>query len=217
MRNGCYVLKKEDLDEGIKHCFNKAKSLVEDCDYLFRNKKNMNIVLGLYTLSLEEFGKGLLLHDLLSKPKKEYNIPIQYFGRGRERGKAHKRKIDRTFKELPEDCRRFYPAVLLKWNTRIENQTITVGPEGRKVTVAGGTTGIYDAGLYPDDFIHREGNEESDFDNDFVADFSARMRCFFVDWDEKNRCWRWGVSISEKNMNYIISELKQKIEFHNGS
>lgn len=202
-----YILKKSELEEGIQHCIAKTQSLINDCDYLFQNKRNMNTVLGMYTLALEEFGKSLILQDHLSKPKQEYNIPLQVFGKG----KSHELKIKRAFKELPEDCRRFYPAVLLKFNADIENKTIPVGPNGRNITTIGGVTGILDAGRSPDDFIHRECNTESDFDNDFVADSSARMRCFYVDWDNENRCWRWGVPVSEKNMTYLISELKKRI------
>ncbi len=171
----------------------------------------MNIVLGLFTLALEEFGKGLILKDQLTKPKKEFKIPIQLFGKGKGMGKAHKQKIERALNELPEDCRRFYPAVLIKISDGLEGKKIKVGPNREILTVDAGT-GIFSV-EDEDDVVFKEGNPEFDFVNDFIADSGARMRCFYVDWDDLNHCWQWGVSVSEKNMKYLISELKQKIDF----
>jgi hypothetical protein len=55
-----------------------------------------------------------------------------------------------------------------------------------------GITGIFDISNNIDgDDIYKEGNSESDFNNDFVVDSSARMRCFYVDWDDVHKCWRW--------------------------
>jgi hypothetical protein len=210
VNQGDYTLSKQEIEEGIKHCNDKAKSFINDCEFLFQNKRNMNMVLGLYTFALEEYGKGLKLNDHLLKPKKTYNIQIFLFGKGGG-VKSHKEKINRALKELPPDCKHFYPAELIKSNTDTNTKTISVGPNGKSVSVIGMTTGIFEDTTSGNDVIYIEGNPESDFDTGFTADFLARMNCLYVDWNNNNRRWKYGVSVSEENMSYLISELKKKI------
>ena len=206
-----YTLSKKEIEEGIQHCNDKAKSFITECEFLFQNKRNMNMVLGLYTFALEEYGKGRKLNDHLLKPKKTYNIPIVLFGKGGG-VKSHKEKINRALEELPQDCRHFYPAELVKYNTDTETKTYFVGPNGRSVSVIGMTSGILEDDSFGNDVIYREGNPENDFDTGFTADFLARMNCLYVDWNDNKRLWKWGVSVSEENMKYLISELKKKIQ-----
>jgi len=210
--DGIYYISRKQLKEGIHLCFKKAQNLIRTSDFLFKENQNMNVILGITTLALEEYGKGLLLKDRFKKPRKIYGIPKQLFGRGKGSKNAHRIKMARALIELPEHYRRFYPAVLVKFNTDTRVKKIKVSPNEEQIIIPAGVTGIFELGELLDDVVYVEGNPNSDFQNDFVADLTARLRSFYVDWDDDNKVWRWGVSVSKKNMVSLISKIKEKID-----
>ena len=105
-----YVITKEKMQEGIKICFNKACLLIDSAESLLKHRQSPDVVIGLITIALEEFGKGLLLKDYLNCDKSEYEIPIELF----KTPKSHFKKINRGLEEIPTEHRYIYPPLLIK-------------------------------------------------------------------------------------------------------
>jgi len=205
-------MNRKEISQGISNCMDKSEKLLNDAEILLNNKGNLTNILGLYTFALEEYGKGLLLQDIIKAHKTKFEVPSNLFGRGKGTKKAHEKKFTRALSEFPEDAVRFFPGIRIFHNINMENKVITVGPKGKKITVSPGITGIFEIS---DDDKSYDDSIEPDFDHDFVTDFSSRLRCFYVDWDDTNKCWRFSLKISSENLSHAINVLKQKIELNN--
>ena len=97
-----YRLSRNQAEDGARLCGVKVTQLLNDIETLCHAGGNEATAAFLYTIALEEFGKALLLRELLSKgpPNSMIDVPRAYFfGR-----KAHKKKMDMAKKALPDEC-----------------------------------------------------------------------------------------------------------------
>jgi len=94
---GDYSLTDSQLLQGIDYCFHKASRLIETVESLLSIQDRFwetSHALGIYTLAIEEFGKGLLLNDYYQPGNSEIQIPTRIFT-------DHDKKINRAIEELP--------------------------------------------------------------------------------------------------------------------
>lgn len=207
-----YYLTKDEIKEGIDHCFDKADLILNACEHLLKINHNPSLIVGLTTFALEEFGKGLHLRDRLKKPRKQYGVPISLFGLGNK--SSHYTKISRALEELPENSKRFYPPYLI----RILNDPktkITKDNNGREIIKIHEDSLKDFAGLVLSaDAIFAAKDDHENIGNDGLADFTARMLCFYVDWDNEKRKWKKGIPVSDKEVKLLINTFKKRLSYN---
>ena len=64
-----YNLREEDIKEGIRLCYQKVNSLLDNAETILTQRGDREIGSGLYTYAVEELGKLLLLQDSLKQKK----------------------------------------------------------------------------------------------------------------------------------------------------
>jgi len=95
-------LTEAQLKEGCKKCIENVQNLLDSAKLLLNNENSHQYALGLYVYAFEEFGKAEILKD--HRTKNEYSLPAWIFGEGRDKRKAHFRKLSEAFKKLPPVC-----------------------------------------------------------------------------------------------------------------
>jgi AbiV family abortive infection protein len=117
----CFYLTLHDIEIEIELCLKKANTLVNDAEILLNNNGNLSHVVGLYTLAVEEYGKGNLLKDVKSKslPRSDqkYKIDCSKFLK-------HKEKLQKA--NLPEACIQINVSKKVIDNTSNESRTIKI-------------------------------------------------------------------------------------------
>lgn len=209
VKNKEYVISKEKILEGIKLCFDKADEIIDSIMPLSESGwSSPNVIVGLVSYSLEEFGKGLMLKDIMSKDdKNEYTIPRIFF----RTASSHYDRIQRGLEEMPEGKRDFYPDSLneLERDPEIikekKDNTITYKIPSSKIDKFRNLNGIIGT---------TSSTNNPEFLPSTTSDFDIRMLCFHVDWDEENKKWKTGVPHEENQLNTLISELQTKIKEH---
>src|SRR3989344_2482312 len=92
-KNGFYLIDKKLVENGIFLCIVNSQKLLADCKTLLKTNSSLSSVLGLYTFSLEEFGKYLLLRDILGQSN-TYQCKVS-----KDIFSNHRKKIDRALEE----------------------------------------------------------------------------------------------------------------------
>ena len=105
-----YNLREEDIKEGIRLCYQKVNSLLDNAETILTQRGDREIGSGLYTYAVEELGKLLLLQDSLKQKKNSdgtITIDLDIFGKGNEGGHT-KKKFNRFRKNstIPERCKK---------------------------------------------------------------------------------------------------------------
>jgi len=162
-------LQKKQLDSGIKLCKERAKQFALDAKLLAENDSLAN-ALGLYTIALEEFGKGKLMEKKSKQNGEKYLIPTWIFGKfNNNKINSHSEKIKESFEYVPFDAKR-----ITLWGINItepfpEDTCIKVGSNSEPINIPEGLTGEFSLAIDPN--------------------LEARMKIFYVDWDEKKKRW----------------------------
>jgi len=92
MVNDYYRLTKEQLEDGTKLCLRKVLTILNDVEILCMNDGSEATSVSLYTIAVEEYGKFLLLNEILNTNSNEVNVYVvnkSIFGKG----KSHKEKF----------------------------------------------------------------------------------------------------------------------------
>lgn len=102
---GPYKIPKDRVKDGVQLCGVKVAHLLQDAEILCHSGGHEATAIFLYTVALEEFGKALLLRDLLGKELADstVRVPGGYFAGP----SAHRRKIDVARRHLPPECIQF--------------------------------------------------------------------------------------------------------------
>jgi hypothetical protein len=132
-------------------------------------------MLGLYIFALEEYGKGLFLRDCKKNAEGYYVVPTDIFGKK----SSHENKIKKALDTLPHDC-----------NIGIA-VTVNEAPDSiRTITLKGDKNiiSIYDWST---------GNFSSTADS---IQEDTRWRCFYVDWHDKERYWKYEFFVADKDL-----------------
>ena len=66
MKNHYYRLTKEQLKQGTKLCMKKVRTILDDVEILCLNNGSESTAVSLYTVAIEEYGKFLLLTNVLN-------------------------------------------------------------------------------------------------------------------------------------------------------
>ena len=179
-----YFFTKRQIRNGIKRCINKTKLLLRDANLLINPKWLHANAIGLYTFAVEEYGKALLLKDCLSAKNTggRFVVSKMIFGMGGSQ--SHTAKIQRAFKELPNECQNFQIGIYLK-----KPHTFKGKIKYKDMTISGS---------------HLRGlHSLSSF-----ADFDIRKECFYVGWDEKNNQWNYELMTTSDYLREAISSFK---------
>jgi len=157
------------LKIGNKICIKTTQRLLQSSGLLL-SSQNLDHALGLYTFAVEEFGKAIILKELIDNKKTLKKVPKKVFGMG-GKSKSHNIKIKKAEKILPKECLIFQIGESL--NMPSGKDTVqSLGRIKKKIKITANTTGT--------------------FLIDVKLDFAVRMRCFYVDWDEKSEYWhKW--------------------------
>lgn len=176
------------LLEGVDLCRKKSKQLVNNAQFFLKDKKNHPLAFALYTFAIEEFGKELLLKELLEENKRHYEIPQKIFGR--RYGKSHEEKIKRALSSnLPPECKKINlnfeitaPAII--------GTTIFYTDEGRtRHSVSENITTTW--------------SEKSLIDN------RLRDLCFYVDWNPRKKDWKPELDLDESELKRAIIKFQE--------
>ncbi len=179
-----YFLTKRQIRNGIKRCINKTKLLLHDANLLINPKWLHAHAIGLYTFAVEEYGKALLLKDCLSRRKisKKFVVSKRIFGMNGTQ--SHKSKIQRAFKELPNECQNFQIGIYLR-----KPHTFKGKVKYKNMTISGS---------------HLRGlHSLSSF-----ADFDIRMECFYVGWDKNNNQWNYELMTTSEYLKQAIGSFR---------
>jgi AbiV family abortive infection protein len=159
-------LTQTQIKSGIRKALLNASTLAGySKDIIERGGKGV-LALGLYSFAIEEYGKSILLSELLNKNQKTYHVPVELF----QGKKSHDLKFKKALSILPSECTS-YESGVARSISNIETQTSEVGIKGKTIAIPAGITGIFSEG-------------------DLEVDFETRMSCFYLDWDDLNNKWK---------------------------
>jgi hypothetical protein len=104
-----YHLAKQEIDSGLQVIKRKVLAFFNGAKILANHGGEPSHCVGLYLFGVEEFGKLLLLKDILSTNPigGQYVVDMGIFARGSDRQKraqAHKLKFSRALQTLPTDA-----------------------------------------------------------------------------------------------------------------
>lgn len=177
------------LSQGMDECIKKINQLILDARIIIKQKGNLSNALGLFTLAVEEYGKALLLQKC-QKTGENYQVPKIIF-KGRE---SHDRKFKEALKDLPSNCKSLSLGVKVEHNSSTSTKTIPVSPEGDEVIVTASTTGSFT------------------LTDEILANFETRMKCFYVDWNEKKNQWFFELRPEENGFLRVLEEFEDHVK-----
>jgi AbiV family abortive infection protein len=188
-----YHLTKVQLEDGTKLCLKKVLTILDDVEVLCSNNGSESSSVSLYTIAIEEYGKFLLLNEILnikSDSISQYAVNKSIFGKG----KSHKQKFIKAIANLPEVCVEYH----IRDICENENLLPPVYRE-RMLTLR---TAIND--LRYNTGIRARGTILLTFD------FEVRKNLLYVDWNEKMNSWSTEL-IKDQDVEYydIIDELEE--------
>lgn len=103
-----YHLTKNQINDGIRICYDRIQLLLNHCEIIFSKIPNSNIGIGMFTIAIEELGKLLLLQDVFNTtPNSDctFNVNTEIFGIGVKRSHT-KMKFNRVLSVLPDLCKK---------------------------------------------------------------------------------------------------------------
>ncbi len=180
-----YCLTRDQINEGIRVCYEKIQSLLTHSEIILSKISRSNIAIGLHTIAIEELGKLLLLKDALSTtPNSDgtFNVKREIFGIG---GGSHTRiKFQRILPILPDKCK--------KVGNVVGGVPITQHIPAGEILIP------INVGVIPIFNYNETG-------------FQMRKAVFYTDWDDTNKKWKKDVEIDPAHILTAITELKHWI------
>jgi AbiV family abortive infection protein len=99
-----YNFSEQELRDGFKRCLDNVRGLLASAKILNLCEVTQQYALGLYMYAVEEYGKAILLKNVITGNKGKYKIDGWILGDGYpKRGNAHDEKIKTGLNNLPED------------------------------------------------------------------------------------------------------------------
>jgi len=173
MNNNHYRLTKENLEYGINVCLEKVRTILDDVEILCLNNGTEATAVSLYTVAIEEYGKFLMLKDILNTKANQvglYVVDKSIFGKGK---RTHKDKFEKAIEALPEVC--------VEYHIRDINENENLFPP----TYRGGLLHLREI---KNDMKKHLGYVDGAILLNF--DFEVRKNLLYVDWNEKMNNWR---------------------------
>jgi AbiV family abortive infection protein len=161
-----FDMTQTQIKSGVRKALLNASTLAAYSKDIVERGGNGVLALGLYSFAIEEYGKSILLSELLTKKQKMYRVSIQLF-KGK---KSHDLKFKKALSTLPPECTS-YEAGVVRSVPHNETQTLEVGVKEKIVAIPSALTGIFSVG-------------------DLAVDFETRMNCFYLDWDDLQNKWK---------------------------
>ena len=184
-------MSERSLKIGNKICIKTTERLLASSLTLLENSSNLDHALGLYTFALEEFGKAVLLKEIIDDKTNPKRVPKEIFGSGKR--SAHNIKFKKAIQVLPEEC----VSILV----------------GESITIPSGKDTKQSLGKIKGTFTVT-ANTTGTFLTTVLMNFPVRMRCFYVDWDEKTEYWhKWKANLQTDRdlLKNAINEFKKII------
>jgi AbiV family abortive infection protein len=194
MSNDYYRLTKVQLEDGTKLCLKKVLTILDDVEILCVNNGSEATFVSLYTIAVEEYGKFLLLKEILNSKSDQINVYAakkSIFGKG----KSHKEKFMKANETLPEVC--------IEYHRRDIHENENLLPPTyceRMLALRKAVNSL------KNDSGYRVGGTIS-----LAFDFEVRKNLLYVDWNEKINNWSMEL-IKDEDVEYydIIDELEEE-------
>ena len=189
----CFCLPENELNNGITTCFDKTKRLLDGAELLVKSEDNLSSALGLYTFAVEEYGKGLLLEECQKITNVNYKVPKSIFGYGDKQ--SHDNKIQKALSNLPVHCKKVSINIKAK---RASDSVRTIElKSGKKIySIPSWLTGTFST-------VNEETIEED-----------TRWRCFYVDWDDDNKYWKYEFEPDKDQLLKAILSFRTNLQVH---
>jgi AbiV family abortive infection protein len=204
-----YSLSGNDLNTGIKLCFDKAERLVDDASLIIRNKGNPSHALVLYGFAIEEYGRGKLLKECKSHVK--HFVTEDFYNVDKSIFYSHQKILKKAITCLPDNCKKIDIGV----QVTTEYYTTDSIKRGSKKRFArtkrlGGNAVIsippYLTGL----FIATGLNVEKDNLN---IEKHIRWPALYIDWDVESKAWRDEIVPDVDRLSNAISSFKKHVQY----
>ncbi len=184
-------MSETSLKIGNKICIKTTERLLASSFTLLENSSNLDHALGLYTFALEEFGKAVLLKEIIDDETNPKQVPKEIFGSGKR--SAHNIKFKKAIEILPKDC-------ISIW-------------VGESITIPSGKTTEQSLGKIKGT-VSVVAHTTGTFLTTVLMNFAVRMRCFYVDWDENSQYWhKWKANLQtdRDSLKNAINKFKKII------
>ncbi len=194
MSNDYYHLTKVQLEDGIELCLKKVLTILDDVEVLCLNNGSESSSVSLYTIAIEEYGKFLLLNEILntkSDSVSQYALNKSIFGKG----KSHKQKFIKAIATLPDVC--------VGYHLRDIHENENLFPPVYRDRMLTLRTAIND--MRNNTGVRARGTILLTFD------FDVRKNLLYVDWNEKMNNWSIEL-IKDQDVEYydIMDELEEE-------
>jgi hypothetical protein len=138
--------------------------------------------------AVEEYGKAILLRNQIDGKKISYKIPKWIF-------ESHNAKLIEGFENLPSQCRVISRGVKISTNASTKSRTIEIN-SSRKLSIPPGLTGTFTS-------IGSNSN--------YKQDIELKTACFYIDWDHRNRTWKYDIATDTSQLRDYIEYFKDAL------
>lgn len=183
-----FLIEESKVLEGIERSISNITDILKISEKIVEEDSDNSVALGLFSFAIEEFGKALLLKECLSG-KKICKVPRDLF-KGK---KSHDIKFKKALDNLPIEVKYAIPGITIKSNTSLESKKITLTSRGDSVTLPPGLTGKFSMiGTFP-------------------TNFDMRMSCFYLDWEDTKKTWKYKPYILSDSISRGVWKFKKEI------
>jgi hypothetical protein len=188
---------------------------------LLGNQNSQQYALGLYVYAIEEYGKAILLKRYITENKDKYQIPGWIFGAKfviehihedsilmnllsrlvgyPGRISSHYVKLLVGSDNLPPECSLIPPGIRL-WTPSPSGKTVNL-KSGSKIAPIKGTTGTFT------DISHTSYHAK----RGTFLDLGLKESCFYMDWDEDDRTWKYDVATDPNKLKENIKYFEETL------
>ncbi len=189
---------EQELREGYKKCIENVRGLLASAKILNDYAETEQYALGLYMYAVEEYGKAILLSNSItaSGTGQTYLIDKWILGDGKANNhtRSHDEKINIGLDNLPSDCRTVRLTVATP-----STRTVTLGMDNQ-ISSPESTTGSY---------------LDTTDEKRFVYSLDLKTACFYVDWNENNKDWKYRIPTQPKDLKKYIKCLEDALASNN--
>ena len=201
-----FWIAEREIKDGILACFDKAKRLLGDAELILKYRGNLSSALGLYIFAVEEFGKGLLLQGCHKNKNGNCEVPISIFGQGGK--ESHKNKIQKALDKLPTDCRNVSVNIHVK--TPVYPQETANTENDARIIEDNLHIRTIDFKKSKKKIIAMPALSSGKFSTvDIETIEDMRWSCFYVDWDDADKYWKYEFQPDEGQLLRAILSLEQ--------
>ena len=176
-------MNKSQVRNGIKKALFGSLETAGYAKDLLERGGSTTLSLGLYSISIEEYGKSKLLQEFLNQDDKSLSIPKNIF-------ESYNLKFEKAFSSLPENCTTYSGNFKISIPDLRRQKPLTKNKIKLKDTVEIAQTGEFS-------------------NNNLPLNFEVRKTCFYLDWDEIENKWAKPPKINHDGLLSAIKEFEK--------